>query len=145
MESDGEPRAVRVEDIAALLGRSPEEVTGLLRFTEAPASLDMPLDREEGGSLVDRVADEQSIDPLGLTLSHEIDLLIVGWLGELTAREREILECRYGLYDRDPETLETLADRLGLTRERIRQIQQEALLKLKRRLGRQGVGRDAIF
>ena len=49
------------------------------------------------------------------------------------------------LGDREPETLEVLAERLGLTRERIRQIQQEALLKLKRRMIRHGVDRDSIF
>jgi RNA polymerase nonessential primary-like sigma factor len=66
-------------------------------------------------------------------------------LDELNQREREVLEGRYGLHDREPETLETLAARLGLTRERIRQIQQEALLKLKRRMIRNGVDRDSIF
>lgn len=144
-QAGGEARPVRVEDIAALLGRPPDEVAALLRHTEAPASLDAPLDREEGESLVDRVADEQTVDPMDQTLVHEVDALLQGWLSELSAREREVLECRYGLHDRDPQTLETLAERMGLTRERIRQIQQEALLKLKRRLARQGVGRDAIF
>ncbi|ORA01381.1 sigma factor-like helix-turn-helix DNA-binding protein, partial [Mycobacterium arosiense] len=67
------------------------------------------------------------------------------WLGELSEREREVLAGRYGLHDREPETLEVLAARLGLTRERIRQIQQEALVKLKRRMIRQGVDRDSIF
>ena len=52
---------------------------------------------------------------------------------------------RYGLHGRDAQTLEVLAQRLGLTRERVRQIQQEALLKLKRRMALQGVGRDAVF
>jgi RNA polymerase nonessential primary-like sigma factor len=56
-----------------------------------------------------------------------------------------VLAGRYGLRDREPETLEVLAERLGLTRERIRQIQQEALLKLKRRMIRHGVDRDSIF
>jgi len=66
-------------------------------------------------------------------------------LSALSAREREVLACRYGLHGREPETLEVLAARLGLTRERVRQIQQEALLKLKRRMARQGVDRDAGF
>jgi RNA polymerase nonessential primary-like sigma factor len=66
-------------------------------------------------------------------------------LSELNEREREVLAGRFGLHDREPETLEDLAARLGLTRERIRQIQQESLLKLKRRMARQGVHRDALF
>jgi RNA polymerase nonessential primary-like sigma factor len=66
-------------------------------------------------------------------------------LASLNEREREILAGRYGLADREPETLETLADRLGLTRERIRQIQQESLLKLRRRMARRGVDPGALF
>jgi len=73
------------------------------------------------------------------------DVLLEHGLGELSEREREVLAGRYGLRDREPETLEVLAERLGLTRERIRQIQQEALLKLKRRMLRNGIDRDSVF
>ena len=66
-------------------------------------------------------------------------------LGELNDREREVLAGRYGLRDREAETLEVLAERLDLTRERIRQIQQEALAKLRRRMIRNGVDRDSVF
>jgi RNA polymerase nonessential primary-like sigma factor len=74
-----------------------------------------------------------------------VEQLLNNGLDELNEREREVLAGRYGLRDREPETLEVLAERLGLTRERIRQIQQEALLKLKRRMIRAGVDRDSIF
>jgi RNA polymerase nonessential primary-like sigma factor len=140
-------RAVGVEEIAGVLGRPAQEVADLLRFAEQPASLDAPLERsaEAGESMLDTVADEQAMDPLGLTLSHEIEQLLANGLSELNEREREVLAGRYGLRDREPETLEVLAERMGLTRERIRQIQQEALLKLKRRMVRQGIDRDSIF
>ena len=95
--------------------------------------------------MLDTVADEQAIDPMGITLSHEVEQLLNHGLAELNDREREVLAGRYGLRDREPETLEVLAERMGLTRERIRQIQQEALLKLKRRMIRQGVDRDSVF
>ena len=91
------------------------------------------------------MAADDAADPSLATLGHEVDALLEGGLGELTAREREVLSGRYGLGDREPETLEVLSERLGLTRERIRQIQQEALLKLKRSMGRHGIDRDAIF
>ncbi len=141
-------RAVRVDEIAAALGRPVAEVAELLRFAEQPTSLDAPLERQAGNgaeTLGDMVADDQATDPLGHTLSHELDVLLQHGLGELSEREREVLAGRYGLHDREPETLEVLAERLGLTRERIRQIQQEALLKLKRRMARDGVNRDSIF
>ncbi|MES1164072.1 MAG: sigma-70 family RNA polymerase sigma factor, partial [Rhizobacter sp.] len=145
---DGE-RPVRVEDVAAAVGRPVHEVSELLRFAEQPTSLDAPLDRNpsEGGSesMLDSVADDGASDPMSLTLSNEVDRLLEHGLDELNDREREVLAGRYGLRDREPETLEVLAARLGLTRERIRQIQQEALLKLKRRIIRNGVDRDSIF
>lgn len=145
---DGE-RPVRVEDVAAAVGRPVREVTELLRFAEQPTSLDAPLERHPSDnsseSVLDTVADDGSSDPMSLTLSNEVERLLENGLDELNEREREVLAGRYGLRDREPETLEVLAERLGLTRERIRQIQQEALLKLKRRMIRAGIDRDSIF
>jgi RNA polymerase nonessential primary-like sigma factor len=142
-------KPVRVEDVAAAVGRPVKEVSDLLKFAEQPTSLDAPIDRQQGEngseSVLDGVADDGGTDPMSLTLSNEVDLLLTHGLDELNQREREVLAGRYGLGDREPETLEVLAARLGLTRERIRQIQQEALLKLKRGMVRHGVDRDSIF
>ncbi|NRF69959.1 RNA polymerase sigma factor RpoS [Aquincola sp. S2] len=138
-------RSVRTEDIALRLGRPVAEVAALLKMAEHPASLDAPLEGDAAESLLDSVVDDQAIDPVGLMLSREVEQLLAHGLAELNDREREVLAGRYGLQDRDPETLEMLAARLSLTRERIRQIQQEALLKLKRRMARQGVDRDSLF
>ena len=142
-------RPVRLEDIAMAVGRPVKEVRDLLKLAEQPTSLDAPVERHPGDgnaeSVLDGVADDGSTDPMSLALSNEVEHLLRDGLDELGAREREIVSGRYGLGDREPETLEVLADRLGLTRERIRQIQQEALLKLKRRMARNGVDRDSIF
>ena len=142
---DANDKPVRVEEVAATLNRPVHEIAELLKFAELPASLDAPLDRDAGESMLDTVADDQAMDPMGSTLSREVGQLLDLGLAELSEREREVLAGRYGLRDREPETLEVLAERLGLTRERIRQIQQEALLKLKRRMIRQGIDRDSIF
>jgi RNA polymerase nonessential primary-like sigma factor len=139
------PRSVRDEDVAAALNRPLQEVVTLLRLAEQPSSLDAPMDHEGSESLLEGVADEQAVDPMGLTLSHELDVLLQDGMAELNDREREVLAGRFGLADREPETLECLAERLGLTRERIRQIQQESLLKLKRRMARKGIDRDSLF
>ena len=142
-------RPVRVEDVATLLGLPVKEVDALLKFAEQPTSLDAPMERHagegNGDSVLDGVADDGATDPMSLTLGNEVELLLNHGLGELNEREREVVSGRYGLGDREPETLEVLAERLGLTREHIRQIQQEALVKLRRRMGRQGVDRDSIF
>lgn len=143
--ANGGAAAVRVEDIAAELEVAPAQVESLLRLTEPPASLDATLDAQGGESLLDSVADEHAGDPLSLTLSHEVSELLARGMTQLPAREREVLAGRYGLAGREPETLEDLALRLHLTRERVRQIQQEALLKLKRGMQRQGLDRDSVF
>ena len=142
-------RPVRVEDVALALGRRVKEVDALLKLAEQPTSLDAPMERHagegNGDSVLDGVADDGTTDPVSLALSHEVELLLHHGLDELNEREREVVAGRYGLGEREPETLEVLAERLGLTRERIRQIQQEALLKLRSRMLRRGVDRDSIF
>ncbi len=144
-------RAVRAEDIANAVGRPVRDVTDLLRYAEQPTSLDSPIDRHQaegaGGaeSLLDGVADDGAGDPVSMALGHEVEQLLRHSLDELNEREREVVSGRYGLRDREPETLEVLAERLALTRERNRQIQQEALVKLRRGMARHGVDRDSIF
>ncbi len=145
--ANGAEGRVRAEDVAQALGRPVDEVAELLAYAELPSSLDSPVDRngEGGESMLDLVADDQAIDPMGLRLSHEVEELLRHGLASLNEREREVLAGRYGLSDREPETLDVLAIRLKLTRERIRQIQIEALGKLKRNMMRHGVDRDSIF
>jgi RNA polymerase nonessential primary-like sigma factor len=143
-------RPVRVERIAERLGRATQEVTDLLRYAEQPASLDAPRDLARDGdgggeSLLDGVAGDGHDDPEDTLLHHELESLVESEMLELSKREREVLTGRFGLYNREPETLEALAERLALTRERVRQIQQEALAKLKRHMQRRGIDRDSVF
>jgi RNA polymerase nonessential primary-like sigma factor len=141
-------RNITAEDVAIELGRPVQEMIELLRLAEPPASLDMPLDRETleaGATLLEQVADEHSVDPMGRRLSEESLRLLETSLGGLSPREREVLASRYGLQGVEPSTLEELALRLHLTRERVRQIQQEALRKLRHGMVRQGVSRESLF
>jgi RNA polymerase nonessential primary-like sigma factor len=141
-----EGEGVRVEDVAALLGREVQEVSELLAMAEAPRSLDAVTDRgDDEHTLGDSMADELAVDPTGVTQNHEVERLLDGWIDALSQREKEVLEGRFGLHDREPETLEVLSDRLGLTRERVRQIQNEALLKLRRHMTRSGINKEALF
>jgi RNA polymerase nonessential primary-like sigma factor len=151
LENDSElvakrPEGIRVEDIAALLGSEPHHVADLLSMAETPRSLDASLDRTgDDQTLGDGLVDELTLAPEDVTLAHEVDLLLEEWIGTLSAREREVLEGRFGLHDHDPETLDTLSVRLGLTRERVRQVQNEALVKLKRYLNRRGITRQSVM
>jgi RNA polymerase nonessential primary-like sigma factor len=140
----GMPHSVGAEALATQLGMEASQVNNLLDLAEQPASLDAPFDAD-GEALVDRVPDGQSSDPLQSRLHHEVVRLLELGLVGLSAREQEVIAGRYGLADREPETLEDLAVRLKLTRERVRQIQQEALAKLRRRMARQGLDRDSVF
>jgi RNA polymerase nonessential primary-like sigma factor len=142
--NDGEN--VRVEDVAALLGRDVQDVAQLLAMAETPRSLDAVVERsDDEHTLGDFMADELAVDPTGVTHNHEVERLLGSWIETLTHREKEVLEGRFGLHHREPETLEVLSDRLGLTRERVRQIQNEALSKLKRQMARSGVDKQALL
>jgi len=143
---EARPDGVRVDDIAALLGRDVQEVGDLLAMAEAPRSLDAAPDKsDDERSLGESMPDEMAVDPSGVTQAHEVERLLANWVEALSQREQEVLQGRFGLHDREPETLEVLSERLGLTRERVRQIQNEALGKLRRHLSRQGVSREALF
>jgi len=140
------PEGIRVEDIAALLGRDAPDVADLLALSEAPRSLDAALDPGgEEHSLGDSLVDELALDPQAQAQAHEVDILLEEWIATLSPREREILESRFGLHDCEPETLDVLSNRLGLTRERVRQVQNEALFKLKRYLARRGIKREFLM
>ena len=140
------PDGVHVEDIAALLGRDSADVADLLALAEAPRSLDASMDRSgEDQTLGDSLVDELTLDPSGVIQAHEVERLLEDWIGTLSEREKEVLEGRFGLHDREPETLDVLSLRLGLTRERVRQVQNEALCKLKRYLARSGITRQALL
>jgi RNA polymerase nonessential primary-like sigma factor len=140
------PDGIRVEDIAALLGRDTPGVADLLALAEVPRSLDAASDRSgENQTLGDTLVDELTLDPLGVTQAHEVEHLLEDWISALSEREKEVLEGRFGLRDREPETLEVLSTRLGLTRERVRQVQNEALYKLRRYLVRRGITQQSLF
>ncbi|MBA2673872.1 RNA polymerase sigma factor RpoS [Ramlibacter sp.] len=137
---------VRVEDVAALLGRDVQDVAQLLAMAETPRSLDASIDRsDDEHTLGDVLAGDDAADPTGIAQGHEVERLLAGWIDALSQREQQVLEGRFGLHDREPETLETLSERMGLTRERVRQIQNEAMLKLKRHMMRSGVDKSALF
>lgn len=140
------PDGIRDEDIAAFLGREVSGVADLLALSEVPKSLDAAMDRSgDGQTLGNSLADELSMDPPGIAQTHEVERLLEGWMDTLSLREKEILQGRFGLHDGEPETLETLSTRLGLTRERVRQIQNEALTKLRHYLQRRGIYRESLF
>jgi RNA polymerase nonessential primary-like sigma factor len=140
------PNVVRADDIAGFFGRDVQEVSELLALAEAPRSIDASMDKStEGISFAESMVDENTPDPSGIAQDHQVERLLGQWVEGLTAREKEVLTGRFGLHDYELETLEVLSARLGLTRERVRQIQNEALRNLKRHLLKNGFTRDTLL
>ena len=133
------------EDIAQLLAKPVEDVRHILSLNEHTASLDAPLDIDPSLSIGESLADDNQIGPEEEIQNAEIGGLVQIWIGQLNDKQRTVIECRYGINNREISTLEELADQLDLTRERVRQIQLEALAQLRKILRRAGVSRDVLL
>jgi RNA polymerase primary sigma factor len=119
------------EEIADELDIAPDEVREILRMAQLPISLEKPIGEEEDSSLGDFVPDEQAESPFdtaSLSLRRE-DVELA--LASLPERERRVIELRYGLDGSQPCTLEEVGRAFGVTRERIRQIENNTLKKLE--------------
>jgi RNA polymerase nonessential primary-like sigma factor len=145
MHGGTDGREAGAEDVAHLTGKPVEVVRRVLGYCDHVTSLDAPLDRDSGVSVSEGLADEASLAPELMLHNAEIEAWVQQWLAELGDRERMVIEHRYGLNGRDLATLEALARVLGVTRERVRQIQAEALDRLRSRLKRGGLERDALL
>jgi RNA polymerase nonessential primary-like sigma factor len=141
----GEGRDPTLEDVAHLLDKPVEKVRKVLGYNEHVTSLDAPLDTEQGLSVGDQLADDDAPTPELMLHNSEIEDWIRQWLAELSDRQRQVIERRYGLNGSEVATLEELARELSVTRERVRQIQSEALEKLRARLRVHGLSRDALL
>jgi RNA polymerase nonessential primary-like sigma factor len=133
------------EDIAHLVERPVEDVQDILALSEHATSLDAPLDNDPQASLMDMLPGDASDSPDSRAEHHEMTVLVRDWLKKLPDKQRIVIVRRFGLDNDDPATLEELAAEMSVTRERVRQIQQEALVKLKRALTARGVGKDALL
>ncbi|MBX3646229.1 MAG: RNA polymerase sigma factor RpoS [Rhodocyclaceae bacterium] len=138
-------RETGVEEIAQLLDKSVEEVRQVLALNEHVASLDAPLDIDPSLSIGESLADDMAETPETQIQNSELEHLVTEWIGMLSEKQRKVIEYRYGLNGHEMATLEELAERLSLTRERVRQIQIEALAQLRRILKRHGVSRDILL
>lgn len=133
------------EDVAHLLGRPVKEVQRMLSLNMSMMSLDAPLDIDPLLSIGDVMADDHNLGPDLILEQSEIKHRVQEWLNRLNDKQRYIIEKRYGLNGYEIQTLEQLAKTLDLTRERVRQIQLEALETLRGILRCDGVSRDGIF
>ncbi len=129
------------EDIAALTEKPVEDVRRLMRLAEKVTSADAP-SSESGRALVDTLSDGDSADPARLTENSNLKVWVNEWLDTLSDKPREVVCRRFGLRGYDIATLEEVGAEIGLTRERVRQIQVEALKDLRRLVEGRGLTRE---
>jgi RNA polymerase nonessential primary-like sigma factor len=133
------------EEVANLLDKPLDEVKDMIGLTERVASVDAPLDEDPDRSLLDAIADEQSQAPEKLLHRGDLQAQIEIWLKDLNDKQREVVERRFGLSGREISTLEVVGVDIGVTRERVRQIQVEALRRLRVLLEKAGYSIESLF
>jgi RNA polymerase primary sigma factor len=117
--------------LARKLRRAANKVRRILRISQEPMSLEMPIGQEDSSLLGDFIEDDKIMGPVDAAARQLLKEQIRGALSVLNAREREVLEMRFGLTDGQEHTLEEVGRHFGVTRERIRQIEAKALRKLR--------------
>ncbi len=120
------------EEIAVLVEMTPKKVDEILKLGQEPVSLEAPVGGEEGdASLGDFISDDVGDRPLEVVANQIRDKDLQEVLDSLPWRERRVIELRYGLGDKGPMTLEDIGHEVGVTRERVRQIESKTLAMLK--------------
>jgi RNA polymerase nonessential primary-like sigma factor len=133
------------DDVAHLVDFRVEDVRRLLALNERMTSLDAPLEIDPMLSVGESIADENTPQPDMRLENAEVETYVREWLDRLNERQRSVIERRYGLNGSEIHTLEQLAQSLNLTRERVRQIQIEALASLRKILSRSGMSRETLL
>ncbi|MEQ1851936.1 MAG: RNA polymerase sigma factor RpoD/SigA [Chthoniobacteraceae bacterium] len=122
------------DELAAEVGISASKLSQLRTVSIRPASLDAPLNDEDGTEFGELVGDDSAVDPAENLSDKDLQEEVADLLGVLDARERKIINSRFGLDGGKARTLEEVGQKFGVTRERIRQLQNIALAKLRRAL-----------
>ncbi len=139
---DREPTA---DDIATLTERPVADVLRLLGLRDRVGSVDVAIGKDGERALLDIIPDENNVDPSVALQDERVHSNINVWLEKLESKQREVLVRRFGLHGHEKSTLEEVGQELGVTRERVRQIQLEALKRLRRILEGSGYGPDDLF
>ncbi|MEM7210125.1 MAG: RNA polymerase sigma factor RpoS [Pseudomonadota bacterium] len=132
-------------EIAELLDRPVADVKRLLGLKDRVTSVDIPVGKDGDKPLLEIIPDEHNLDPSMTLQKDSVHSNIDNWLGELESKQREVVVRRFGLHGHERSTLEEVGRELGVTRERVRQIQMEALRRLRRILEGSGFSVDSIF
>lgn len=133
------------EEIAEKLDKPVSDVSRMLRLNERVASVDSMVAGESDKALLDILPDTKNSDPESETQKNDINASLVGWLGQLNPKQKEVVARRFGLLGYETATLEQVGKEIGLTRERVRQIQVEGLRRLREIMTQQGLNMETLF
>ncbi len=133
------------EEVARLLDKPIGEVKKLLNLTERVTSVDLPVGQENERPLLDMIPDNINPEPSTRLQDDDISSNVDAWLNELEEKQREVVVRRFGLHGYERATLEEVGNELGVTRERVRQIQMDALKRLRKILEGRGFSGDTLF
>jgi RNA polymerase nonessential primary-like sigma factor len=128
------------EEIAELVDKPMEEIQRILDLNQDVTSIDIPIAKDTEKSVADNIPDESNVDPVDILLGDDMQEHMEQWFSLLTTKQQEVLSRRFGLHGQEKATLEEVGKAVGLTRERVRQIQIEALKKLREIMDEQGYG-----
>ncbi len=134
-----------VDEIASVMGRDPQDIRRMRGLNEGTTSVDVPIGKDADRILLDAIPDENNLDPYATLEEGDVLGHLHHWLDELTEKQRAVVERRFGLNGYERATLEEVGNEIGVTRERVRQIQIDALKRLREVMERSGFSEDAVF
>ena len=138
-------REATAEDVAQLLQKPVKDVEKMFKLSDRVSSVDIPMSGENERPLLDVIPDENNTDPSSILQDETVIKHLDNWLDELDEKQRDVVVRRFGLRNHPRGTLEEVGLELGVTRERVRQIQMDALRKLRRILEHAGYSRETII
>ena len=138
-------REATADDVAKLLNKPVKDVIKMFKLADRVSSLDIPMGGDGERPLLDIVPDENNTDPASILQDESVLEHLDEWLDELDEKQRDVVVRRFGLRNYHRGTLEEVGAELGVTRERVRQIQMDALRKLRRILEQSGYSKENII
>jgi len=145
-ESDSQ-NSVSITQIAEVTGKDPETVRNLLSLLEGTSPLDLSVrgsDDDKEVSLLDVVPDTKLVSPFEHVDKREVVEIVRAWFNELPEKQQMVVLYRFGLNDEEVLTLEEVGKKIGLTRERVRQIQSEVLKSLRKTFEMYGIDKNTL-
>ncbi|MDH5216826.1 MAG: RNA polymerase sigma factor RpoS [Gammaproteobacteria bacterium] len=133
------------EEIALSMDKPVDDVKRILGLQETVSSVDSPLGKDTDRVVLDAIPDENNTDPAKKLQDDDLNRHLSLWLHQLNEKQRRVVEGRFGLNGSQMATLEEVGSQIGVTRERVRQIQVEALVKLKEIMEKEGFSAEAVF